>query len=176
MFDTGHQVKVDAGNTWGVSGATVLSSLRYVEENTPHVLIPLNQIVNMKANDIGKAVISLFDEASYAQAYEFSRYILFAPDNDYWEKHEDEFYEIINISEYYIDKYKHKHELINAAAEFIDDFLNKIEKRKEKKTHISKEKIKSSTYRDKNLVKLGSKYGFQCLKCKTCYDLEIDHI
>lgn len=176
MHESGHKITLASGNTWGVAGAGGWTMIRGVEGDTPHILIPLNQIGGMTADEIGLSVLAAAEEARLAQAIDYAVTLLDDPGFDYLSGNAEELEKVIANAKAYLEEFRERDERIEKSAQLIERHEQRIRDREKRREHVKKQRSAATANYDKLLVKLGRRYGFKCLRCGSGDNLEVDHI
>jgi len=176
MHESGNRIKLPNGRVWGVSGAGEWTATSTVKYNTPHVLIPIDEIDGMSPEEIGNCVIALLEDARFCQAQDYAETFLSDPGFDYLSGNKEELQKQILNAKPYLHEFQGKDKNIDQCIAIIEQYEENQKNKAKLKTHKEKHrKIASANY-ERLFIKLGRKYGFKCLCCGSGDSLEIDHI
>lgn len=76
MNYSGYSIELPNGKVWGVAGGTGWTMIRTIKYDTPHVLIPIDEIGDMSPEEIGNNVVALQEEARSCQAKDYTEIFL----------------------------------------------------------------------------------------------------
>jgi len=176
MHESGSRIKLLNGRMWGVAGATTWAEISPVKYDTPHVLIPIDEISGMSPEEIGGCVLALLENARFCQAQSYVEIFLDHPGFDYLSGNYDALRKEISCAKVYLYEFQGKDKNIDECIAIIEQYEEKQKNKTKLKKHKEKHrKIASANY-EKLFIKLGRKYGFKCLCCGSGESLEVDHI
>jgi len=176
MHISGKRIKLPNGRLWGVAGATIWTAIENVKHDTPHILIPIDEISGMSPVEIGNSVLALLEEARFCQAQDYAVTFLRDPGFDYLTHNDEELQKQIMNAKDYLYEFREKDQSISECIAIIEQYEAEKENKERLKVHkVKHRKIASANY-EKLFIKLGRKYGFKCLSCSSIEYLEVDHI
>lgn len=176
MHESGFKLKLPNGKVWGVAGAAGWTAIKTVKFNTPHVLIPIDELDGMTPDEIGKNVLSILEQARFCQAQDFVETILSDPGLDYISSDEKYMPQFISVSKPYLNEFKGTDSKIDQCIFLIKQYEEKQKNNEKVKAHkLEQRKLITANYAPL-FIKLGRKYGFKCLCCASDESLELDHI
>jgi len=176
MHESGNRTKLPNGKIWGVAGAAGWTAIQTIKYDTPHILIPIDEIRGMTSEEIGDSVLSLLEEARFCQALDYAETLLRDPGVEYLSGNTEELHLQIANAKSYLYEFQDRDESINECISIIEQYEEKQKNKIKLKVHKEKHrKIASANY-ERLFIKLGRKFGFKCLSCESGEHLEVDHI
>lgn len=176
MHESGNRIKLPNGKTWGVAGTAGWTAIKTVKYNTPHILIPIDEISGMDSKEIGNAVLALLEEARFCQAQDYAETLLCDPGFEYLSGNTEELQQIIDNAKDCLYEFQERDENIVKCVTLIEQYEEKQKNKEQLKAHkVKHRKIASANY-ERLFIKLGRKFGFKCLSCGSGEQLEVDHI
>ncbi|MBT3478047.1 MAG: HNH endonuclease [Candidatus Marinimicrobia bacterium] len=176
MHESGNRIKLPNGKIWGVAGAAGWTVIKTVKYDTPHILIPIDEISGLNSEEIGSGVLALLEEARFCQAQDYAETLLGDPGFEYLSIKDEELQKVINSAKDYLYEFQERDDNIVKCVALIEQYEEKQKNKKQLKAHkVKHRKIASANY-ERLFIKLGRKFGFKCLSCSSGDQLEVDHI